>query len=86
MPESLKDVAVQGLMETGKNTWDNEVLADISDERDSDLIKNIPLPMRERQDSWFWLLDEKGCFTLRVAIEVRRVSSILLTQVFRENY
>lgn len=29
------------------------------------LIRKIPLPMRDRNDSWFWILDDKGCFTIK---------------------
>lgn len=29
------------------------------------LIKKIPLSSRERSDSWFWLFDAKGCFTIK---------------------
>lgn len=44
---------------------DDEILKDIFNERDVDLIKKIPVPVLDRQDSWFWLLDDKGIFTVK---------------------
>lgn len=32
---------------------------------DGNLIKRIPLTRRERKDSWFWLFDDVGHFTLK---------------------
>lgn len=32
---------------------------------DKKLIYQIPIPMRSRPDTWFWLLDNKGLFTVR---------------------
>lgn len=33
--------------------------------RDAELIKQIPLPINDTVDSWFWLLDEKGDYTFK---------------------
>lgn len=65
MPPELKDIKVQSLMEDVKKNWDDEVLRDICNERDRGLIKRVPLPLRNREDSWFWLLDDKGVFTVK---------------------
>lgn len=45
--------------------WDFEILRGICNERDRELIKCIPIPAMERDDSWFWIRDEKGIFTVR---------------------
>lgn len=45
--------------------WDSEVLHDILDSRDVGLIKKIPIPLRDTTDTWFWLLVEKGEFTVK---------------------
>lgn len=52
-------------MEVNQLVWDDDVLEDICNERDRMLIKQIPLAMSCRVDSWFWLLDDKGEFTVK---------------------
>lgn len=65
MPGYLSDITVSNLMLTGEPRWDINVLNDICEKRDVELIKRIPLPMADRVDSWFWLLEEGGKFTVR---------------------
>lgn len=60
MPEALGDSKVCGLMEAEQNRWDEDILVDICNERDNALIRKIPLLVRDVQDSWLWLLDDKG--------------------------
>lgn len=64
MPPELENITVQSLRVPGENNWDEEVLNDIFNSRDGELIKRIPLPVTSRHDSWFWVLDEKGIFTV----------------------
>ncbi|XP_017217366.2 uncharacterized protein LOC108194940 [Daucus carota subsp. sativus] len=45
--------------------WDIEVIDDLFDDRDSALIKRTPLSIHVNIDSWYWLLDGKGDFTVR---------------------
>ena len=52
-------------MVTGEQRWDIDVVNDICDNRDVELIKRIPLPLSDKVDSWFWLLEEEGKFTTR---------------------
>lgn len=42
-----------------------DIVNDLCNERDSRLIQQIPLPSISRMDSWYWLLDSKGEFTVR---------------------
>lgn len=65
MPEALTQASVHSFMEEGQNQWDEDVLNDICNERDKKLIKQIPIPICEWDDSWFWLLDDKGIFTVK---------------------
>ncbi|XP_074374276.1 uncharacterized protein LOC141714670 [Apium graveolens] len=65
MPEALKDAKVCNLFDDSLQGWDEDVLKDICNERDRELIKQILIPRRVREDSWFWLLEEKGDFTVR---------------------
>lgn len=65
MPVHLKEARVQNLIDMEGRDWDAEVLHDIFNERDVDLINRIPIPAVQRDDSWFWLRDDKGQFTVR---------------------
>lgn len=42
-----------------------DILSDICNAIDIDLIKKIPVPMCRREDSWFWILEDNGMFTVR---------------------
>lgn len=66
--------------------WDNEVLQDICNERDADLIRRIPLPMINKQDSWYWILDEKGLFTFAAATVSYKENTVYLGLVYGKNY
>ena len=65
VPE-LQNINVQNLMDIDKtNTWDNDVLDDLFNDRDRQLIPRVPISFRRRCDAWFWLFDPKGQFTVR---------------------
>lgn len=52
-------------MDEGHTRWDEEVLKDIFNDRDIQLIKQVPISAQIRQDSWFWNLDQSGMFTVK---------------------
>ena len=60
----LKNIKVSSLMSADKR-WDVDLLNDLFCDRDVDLITRIPIPLRDTRDSWYWLLVEKGEFTVR---------------------
>ncbi|KAL8110377.1 hypothetical protein AgCh_026191 [Apium graveolens] len=65
MLENLHQALVQGLMTENGSNWDDEILRDLCNDRDKNLIKQIPIPTRSCDDSWLWLLEEKGMFTVK---------------------
>lgn len=65
MPEQLQDSTVNSLMQEEDCRWEFDVIQDIFQTRDAELIKQIPLPVKDTTDSWFWLFDEKGEYTVR---------------------
>lgn len=65
MHVELQDATVQGLINVDTGEWDSDVLRDICNDRDRELILRVPLPSRRREDSWVWLLDDKGKFTVK---------------------
>lgn len=52
-------------MVTRENMWDVDVLDDVFETRDVELIQRIPIQITDKIDSWYWLFDEKGEFTVR---------------------
>lgn len=65
IPDVLKDAQVNSLFDEHTNYWDNDVLRDIYNERDCELIQQIPIPVHGSQDSWYWCFDDKGQFTVK---------------------
>lgn len=66
MPNVISHATVAGLMEIDNNRWDYNVIKDLCNDRDFDLIKRVPIPAnKDKEDSCFWIRDEKGCFTVR---------------------
>lgn len=64
MYKELEDATVHNLFDESLQKCDDEILKDLCNERDKRLIYQVPIPMRSRKDSWFWLLEEKGEFTM----------------------
>lgn len=54
-----------------KKEWDLNILTDLFNDTDRLLIQQIHLSSRHRQDSWYWILDNKGEF--RVGSSYRRL-------------
>lgn len=53
VPPQLQGMRVVNLMDEGHTRWDEEVLKDIFNDRDIQLIKQVPISAQIRQDSWF---------------------------------
>lgn len=65
MPHELENTTTRGLMKVDMNEWDEEIIYDLFNERDANLIMKIHLPMQNVQDSWLWMMDDKGLFTVQ---------------------
>lgn len=48
----------------GLKKCDIEVLNDVCNERDRNLIQQIHIINNNNGDSWYWLLDDKGEFSV----------------------
>lgn len=55
---------VSSLMVTGEKRWDEELIADIFDQRDAEIILNIPLDDRVN-DNWYWRKDKMGLYSVK---------------------
>lgn len=65
MYPDLANIKVCALMDTQEKKQDVEILSDLFNGRDIQLIQNIPLPLRDTKDSWLWLFDGNGDFTVK---------------------
>lgn len=61
----LEHITVAQLMTDDQMKWDEDILGDICNERDRNLIKQVHILMRKHDDSWYWLFDDSGRFTVR---------------------
>lgn len=56
---------VHGLLNENQTRWDMEVVSDLFNERIKQLIVQIPIPIREKNDSWYWMLKNEGNFSVK---------------------
>ena len=65
MQPELAHIKICDLMDMQEKKWDDDILRDLFNERDVQLIQNIPLSSRRTNDTWMWLFDGNGEFTVR---------------------
>lgn len=65
MPHQLEDTRVVNFLNTGTYCWDDEVENDVCNGRDAQLIRSIPNPLQEQEDSWYWILEATGLFSVK---------------------
>lgn len=63
--EQLKNIKVCSLMTSDGKQWDNEILEDLFHSADCQLTRSIPLSVQVVADTWYWLPDDKGVFTVK---------------------
>lgn len=56
---------MHSLMTDDQNMWDEKVLSDLFNERDRLFIHQVPIPRYCRPDSWYWILEDKGDFSVK---------------------
>ncbi|XP_031111847.1 uncharacterized protein LOC116015822 [Ipomoea triloba] len=64
MPSELNGSLVSGLIDPGSGSWDISILEDLFTPADIDRIMSVPISPHH-EDSWFWLGDPKGCYTVK---------------------
>lgn len=65
MPSELENINVQSLMDESRSKWDEEILSELFNERDGMFIQQVPIPLRGRKDSWYWMLEDRGNFSVK---------------------
>ena len=63
--QELTNATVHNLMTEDGREWDADILNELCNDRDKELIYQVPIPLWSKSDSWFWLPDAKGKFSVR---------------------
>nr|GME02889.1 uncharacterized protein LOC109189653 [Ipomoea batatas] len=74
--ESISNATVSSLLSENGSGWDAECVRDIFNERDANVILNIPVSLRKPPDIWIWKDEAKGIYSVNV------IPRILLTLLF----
>lgn len=56
---------VVDIMHTNSMAWDTDIVSDMFNERDADMIFNIPLSSVSCEDSWYSGYEKSGCFSVK---------------------
>uniref|UniRef100_A0A803QF26 Reverse transcriptase domain-containing protein n=1 Tax=Cannabis sativa TaxID=3483 RepID=A0A803QF26_CANSA len=62
---ALVNCKVHQLMKPGLREWDEELIYDIFNPRDSSIIVNIPLSMSIDGDRWYWNMEPSGVYSVK---------------------
>ena len=68
----LEQATVSSLISTKTTKWDDDILNDIKN-----LILKIPLSISVKSDSWFWIWERRGCYTVKSGYRFLAHSSLL---------
>ena len=63
--EAFDDATFNQLMETGERKWDEHLIKDVFNGRDSEHILHIPFTSRSHKDVWYRKMERKGSYTVR---------------------
>lgn len=79
----LQHITVNNLLRPEENGWDLDVIMDIFSEQDVAKIMRIPHSRNVGADSWFWLDDDKGTYTVksRYKHQMSGINSSAINQV-----
>lgn len=78
----MANTTINELMQTDSREWDMDVLGDLFNERDRLLIQQMPLSNRYIIDTWYWIEDEKGEFTVRSYYRQIRGEQTCMDRIF----
>lgn len=63
--QGLEEANVSGLLKHDQLEWDLEILRDLFNEQDVVQIQKIPLNCSRTEDSWMWIDEEKGNYSVK---------------------
>ena len=63
--EGFSAATVQQLMYPGELRWNEEIIGDVFNSKDSEQILHIPLSLKQINDNWYWQLKRRGIHTVK---------------------
>ncbi|KAF4392800.1 hypothetical protein F8388_010823 [Cannabis sativa] len=63
----LENFTVSSLFQVNNRSWDVEVVRDLSSPKDAAIILGIPLNSSGGADSWYWVAEKNGFYSVRSA-------------------
>nr|GMC89071.1 putative late blight resistance protein homolog R1B-16 [Ipomoea batatas] len=78
---TIYEAHVSSLFNPHGTGWDEECVHGIFNERDANIILNIPVCMRKPSDAWVWYKEAKGDYTVKsgyrmLVSEIKKMSSV----------
>lgn len=73
---ALQGVMVKNLMQVDVREWDLDLIEDMFNTRDKELILSIPLGDSAAEDSWYWVREPAGAYTVKSAYKYIQVESV----------
>ncbi|XP_074361975.1 uncharacterized protein LOC141702168 [Apium graveolens] len=61
----LEQATVLSLITEDGSEWDGEILKDLFNELERELIQQIPILIRCKDDNWYWILEDRGDFSVK---------------------
>ncbi|XP_062087000.1 uncharacterized protein LOC133793720 [Humulus lupulus] len=79
----LTNNLVQSLMIPVSLVWDRDLVRDIFSPEDAEIILSIPLSLDRLEDSWYWVLEKSGLFSVKSVYRVlqdRKEEALMASQ------
>ncbi|KAL8101226.1 hypothetical protein AgCh_033196 [Apium graveolens] len=80
--EQLQDNKVQSLLAGNQKSCDVEVVSELFSDRDKNLILQILIPVRDKEDSWYLAPEDKGVFSVNSCYRKIRGEYVCVDRVF----
>ncbi|XP_060972158.1 uncharacterized protein LOC115717516 [Cannabis sativa] len=66
----LKNFSVSNLFQVGNQSWDADIVCDLFSPTDDAIILGIPIQPSGGDDSWYWLAEKNGFYSVRSAYKL----------------
>ena len=70
--ERYNSVTIKELMMPGEQKWDKDLVSDLFNSRDRELILSIPFGVRKANDNWYWMVDDKGLYSIKSGYKIQQ--------------
>ena len=60
--------------------WDNDIFSDLFNDRDTNIIRGIPLRFWRQKDKWSWSFYRRGVYSVRSSCDFLLQSSCLVVE------